>query len=168
MADELFVVGGAVPFDKTTPEQENTYHHYTGNAIPWFIRGIWIAFWCYAITYFVVWLLPALQSELLSPHELVGHDPLVCDYCQSPLPAGWWARSRRTRPMTASRAYCCLGCRMAAAIVEEKGEQGEARRTADPARPVDLLLDERHGLHDGPLDRPTSTRPAIRRPADAA
>ena len=55
------------PFDKTTPEQENTFHHYTGNAIPWFVRGIWIAFWCYAITYFVIWLLPALQSELLSP-----------------------------------------------------------------------------------------------------
>ena len=56
-----------MPFDRTTPEQENTYHHYTGNAIPWFIRGIWIVFWCYAITYVVVWLLPALQSELLSP-----------------------------------------------------------------------------------------------------
>ena len=67
MADELFVVGGAVPFDRTTPEQENTFHHYTGNAIPWFIRGIWIAFWLYAIMYFIVWLLPALQSELLSP-----------------------------------------------------------------------------------------------------
>ena len=67
MADELFVVGGAVPLDKTTPEQENTFHYYTGNAIPWFIRGIWIAFWCYAIAYFVIWLLPALQSELLTP-----------------------------------------------------------------------------------------------------
>ena len=37
------------------------------DAIPWFIRGIWIVFWCYAITYAVLWLLPALQSELLSP-----------------------------------------------------------------------------------------------------
>ena len=67
MADELFVVGGAVPFDKTTPEQENTFHHYTGNAIPWFIRGIWLVFWCCAIAYAVLWLLPALQSELLAP-----------------------------------------------------------------------------------------------------
>ncbi len=67
LADKLIAVGGAVPFDKTTPEQENKYHCYTGNAIPWFVRGIWIVFWIYAITYVVVWLLPALQSELLSP-----------------------------------------------------------------------------------------------------
>ncbi|WP_165220691.1 hypothetical protein [Aquisphaera insulae] len=67
MADDLLAVGGAVPFDKTSPEQENVFHTYTGNAIPWIIRGIWIAFWCFAITYFVVYLLPALQSELLSP-----------------------------------------------------------------------------------------------------
>ncbi len=67
MADDLFAVGGAVPFDKTTAEEENRYHNYTGNAIPWFVRGIWIVFWCYAITYVVVWLLPSLQSELLSP-----------------------------------------------------------------------------------------------------
>jgi hypothetical protein len=67
MADSLFVVGGAVPFDKSSPEQENTYHAYTGNAVPWFIRGIWIVFWIYAITYVVLWLLPALQTELLTP-----------------------------------------------------------------------------------------------------
>jgi len=67
LADDLLAVGGAVPFDKTTPEQENTYHHYTGNAIPWFVRGIWIVFWCYAIAYAVIWLLPSLQSELLTP-----------------------------------------------------------------------------------------------------
>jgi hypothetical protein len=59
--------GGLVPFDRTTPEQENTYHHYTGNAIPWIVRGMWILFWCYAITYVVLWLLPSLQSELLAP-----------------------------------------------------------------------------------------------------
>jgi hypothetical protein len=67
LAAELSDVGGSVPFDKTSPEDENRYHHYTGNAIPWFVRGIWIIFWCYAITYVVLWLLPSLQSELLSP-----------------------------------------------------------------------------------------------------
>jgi hypothetical protein len=67
MADAVLAVGGAVPFDKTSPEQENAFHHYTGNAIPWFIRGIWIVFWIYAITYVVLWLIPALQTELLSP-----------------------------------------------------------------------------------------------------
>ncbi len=67
-ADEaVLAVGGTVPFDKTTPEEDLLYHRYEGNAIPWFVRGIWILFWCYAITYVVLWLLPSLQSELLSP-----------------------------------------------------------------------------------------------------
>ena len=48
-------------------EEESTFHRYTGNAIPWFVRVIWIVFWCGAIAYVVTWLLPALQSELLAP-----------------------------------------------------------------------------------------------------
>jgi hypothetical protein len=67
LAGGILAVGGRVPFDKTTAEEEHTFHHYTGNAIPWFVRGIWIVFWCYAITYVLVWLLPSLQSELLPP-----------------------------------------------------------------------------------------------------
>ena len=63
----LFPIDGQVPFDKTTPEQENVYHQYTGNAIPWFLRVIWIIFWCFAIAYVILWLIPSLQSELLSP-----------------------------------------------------------------------------------------------------
>jgi hypothetical protein len=53
--------------DKTTAEDEATFHGYTGNAIPWFVRLLWIVFWCYAITYVVLWWLPAIQSELLAP-----------------------------------------------------------------------------------------------------
>jgi hypothetical protein len=63
----LFPIDGTVPFDKTTPEQENTYHQYTGNAIPWFVRGMWIVFWCFAIVYVILWLIPSLQTELLAP-----------------------------------------------------------------------------------------------------
>jgi hypothetical protein len=63
----LFPIDGTVPFDKTTPEQENAYHQYTGNAIPWFVRVIWIIFWCFAIAYVILWLIPSLQTELLSP-----------------------------------------------------------------------------------------------------
>jgi heavy metal translocating P-type ATPase len=55
-----------------------------------------------------------------------AHDPLVCDYCQSPLPTGWWARPADPAD-DEGKAFCCLGCRMAAAIVQEKGEQGAAR-----------------------------------------
>jgi hypothetical protein len=53
--------------DKTRAEDEGTFLGYTGNAIPWYVRLIWIVFWCYAITYVVLWLLPAIQSELLAP-----------------------------------------------------------------------------------------------------
>jgi hypothetical protein len=67
LAGGILATQGRVPFDTTTAEEEHTFHHYTGNAIPWFVRGIWIVFWCYAITYVLLWLLPSLQSELLSP-----------------------------------------------------------------------------------------------------
>jgi hypothetical protein len=53
--------------EKTTAEDESTYHTYTSSAIPWYVRAIWIFFWCGAIAYVITWLLPALQSELLKP-----------------------------------------------------------------------------------------------------
>jgi len=53
--------------EKTTAEEESTFHSYTGNAIPWFVRLMWIVFWCAAIAYTVVWLFPQIQSELLAP-----------------------------------------------------------------------------------------------------
>jgi heavy metal translocating P-type ATPase len=57
----------------------------------------------------------------------VQPQPRVCDYCQSPLPAGWWGRRADPPEVEAAELYCCLGCRMAAAIVQEKGEAGAAR-----------------------------------------
>jgi heavy metal translocating P-type ATPase len=51
----------------------------------------------------------------------------VCDYCRSPLPSTWWGRRASPREGDATATYCCLGCRLAAAIVEEKGEAGAAR-----------------------------------------
>lgn len=63
----VFPMDGTVPFDKTTAEQESLYHAYTGNTIPWFVRGIWISFWCFAIAYVIMWFIPSLQSELLAP-----------------------------------------------------------------------------------------------------
>ena len=53
--------------ENTTAETESTFHNYTGNKIPWFVRAMWIIFWCNAIAYVLNWLLPALQSELLNP-----------------------------------------------------------------------------------------------------
>jgi heavy metal translocating P-type ATPase len=50
----------------------------------------------------------------------------VCDYCKLPLPESWWGSS--TAATVADRAlYCCLGCRVAAAIVDEKGADGLSR-----------------------------------------
>ncbi len=51
----------------------------------------------------------------------------VCDYCQAPLPLGWWGRTTEPAGSEDSPLYCCLGCRMAAAIVQETGEAGAAR-----------------------------------------
>ena len=31
--------------EKTTAEEEGTFHAYTGNAIPWYVRLLWILFW---------------------------------------------------------------------------------------------------------------------------
>jgi hypothetical protein len=63
--EELLAMAQVV--EKTTAEEENTFHYYTGNAIPWFVRAIWILFWCGAIAYVIAWLLPALQTELTAP-----------------------------------------------------------------------------------------------------
>ena len=43
---------------------EGRYHDYTGNRIPWYVRLIWLGFWCFAIYYVVAYLFPALQVEL--------------------------------------------------------------------------------------------------------
>ncbi len=50
----------------------------------------------------------------------------ICDYCKLPLRVSW----RRRDPAAGrdeSPLYCCLGCRVAAAIVEERGEHGVPR-----------------------------------------
>ncbi len=59
-------------FPMTTTEHANAElegqnHTYAGHAIPWYVRLIWLAFWVFAISYVVMYLLPALQTELLTP-----------------------------------------------------------------------------------------------------
>lgn len=48
-----------------TPQAEHRYHDYTGNAIPWYVRAIWIGFWVFAVVYTIRFLLPAMQIELI-------------------------------------------------------------------------------------------------------
>jgi hypothetical protein len=46
-------------------EAEHRFHHYTGNAIPWYVRLIWVGFWIFAVAYTIRFLFPAMQIELI-------------------------------------------------------------------------------------------------------
>jgi hypothetical protein len=51
----------------TTAVEEGHFLNYVGHQIPWYVRLIWILFWCFSIWYVIRLLLPALNTELLSP-----------------------------------------------------------------------------------------------------
>ncbi len=53
--------------EQSSPEQDQKWHFYQGNEIPWYVRVIWIGFWICSIWYIIQNLLPALQIELISP-----------------------------------------------------------------------------------------------------
>jgi heavy metal translocating P-type ATPase len=57
----------------------------------------------------------------------LAREPRVCHYCQSPLPSGWRAAQEGAGERDTADVYCCLGCRFAAAIIQDKGESGVAR-----------------------------------------
>jgi len=50
--------------EQSSAQEEHEYHHYTGNAIPWFVRLIWIGFWIFTAVYTIRFLFPAIQEEL--------------------------------------------------------------------------------------------------------
>ena len=50
--------------DRNSAEAEHQFHRYTGNRIPWYVRLIWVGFWVFAVYYTVVYLFPAIQTEL--------------------------------------------------------------------------------------------------------
>ena len=108
--------------------KRRTFHNYTGNAIPWFVRVIWIIFWCFAIAYVMTLAasVPSVRAAVATMSSL-RPEPRVCDYCQSPMPASWWGPAATNGEPATDAVYCCLGCRMAAGIVQEKGEAGAAR-----------------------------------------
>jgi hypothetical protein len=47
-------------------QEEHQHHDYVGNAIPWYVRAIWIGFWIFTVYYTIKYLLPALQVELFN------------------------------------------------------------------------------------------------------
>lgn len=53
-----------MPSEPTTPENDQRFHDYVGNAIPWYVRVIWVGFWIFAVTYTILYVFPALRVEL--------------------------------------------------------------------------------------------------------
>ncbi len=49
------------------PRGERQFHRYAGNRIPWYVRAIWICFWCFVIYYLIAYLFPAMKVEVVSP-----------------------------------------------------------------------------------------------------
>lgn len=67
MSEPFKVSDEKIPVDKTSAEEEHQFHNYVGNAIPWYVRLIWILFWALAIYYMIAFLFPAMQIEISSP-----------------------------------------------------------------------------------------------------
>ncbi|MBL6705649.1 MAG: hypothetical protein ISQ06_06020 [Planctomycetaceae bacterium] len=53
--------------DQSSAKAEQKFHNYTSNAIPWYVRVLWLLFWAFVIYYTVTYLLPAIQTEMVSP-----------------------------------------------------------------------------------------------------
>ena len=55
------------PIERTSTKDEQKFHNYTSNAIPWYVRLLWLLFWAFVIYYTVAYFLPAIQTEMVSP-----------------------------------------------------------------------------------------------------
>lgn len=53
--------------DPRGPEAERANHRYIGNEVPWYVHGLWVLFWAFAMAYVLTYLVPAIRSELLAP-----------------------------------------------------------------------------------------------------
>ena len=51
--------------DKENIAADSQFHNYTSNAIPWYVRILWLGFWILAVVYTIRFLFPALQAELI-------------------------------------------------------------------------------------------------------
>lgn len=50
--------------DRTEIREDSRFHDYRGNAIPWYVRLMWIGFWVFAVAYAIQFLFPSLREEL--------------------------------------------------------------------------------------------------------
>ena len=53
--------------EQSSAEDEQRFHNYTSNVIPWYVRFLWLLFWAFVIYYTVTYFLPAIQTEMVSP-----------------------------------------------------------------------------------------------------
>ena len=67
MMNETTESPAAEPVKGEPAELEHRYHSYTGTRIPWYVRLIWVLFWCFAVYYIIRYLFPDLQAEILTP-----------------------------------------------------------------------------------------------------
>jgi hypothetical protein len=54
----------ADPLPPDSPEAEARFHTYRGHDIPIYVRLMWVAYYCLAIFYVLIFLFPSLQREL--------------------------------------------------------------------------------------------------------
>jgi len=53
--------------EQSRPQDENRFHNYQTNRIPWYVHLIWILFWCGAAYYTMTYLIPAMRTEVVTP-----------------------------------------------------------------------------------------------------
>lgn len=53
--------------EHSSAKDEQRFHNYTSNSIPWYVRVLWLLFWAFVIYYTVTYFLPAIQTEMVSP-----------------------------------------------------------------------------------------------------
>lgn len=53
--------------DEHSAAAEHQFHDYEGKRIPWYIRLIWVLFWCFAAYYTIRYLFPDIQLEFALP-----------------------------------------------------------------------------------------------------
>ena len=50
-----------------SPMEENKYHNYVTNAIPWYVHLLWLIFWVCSIAYLIYFMFPTMKQELITP-----------------------------------------------------------------------------------------------------
>lgn len=55
------------PTASSSSQEEEQFHTYEGTKIPWYVHVLWVGFWIGAISYTLIYIIPAMKTELLSP-----------------------------------------------------------------------------------------------------